>query len=80
MLPASLTTLGDLAFNDCSKLTSVKILFTDIADTTKMKSEAFGYFNNMSNITQITVKTDAIKNILKGYGISESKITVDSTI
>ena len=80
VLPASLTTLGDLAFNDCSKLTSVKILFTDIADTTKMKSEAFGYFNNMSNITQITVKTDAIKNILKGYGISESKITVASTI
>lgn len=80
VLPASLTTLGDLAFNDCSKLTSVKILFTDITDTTKMKSEAFGYFNNMSNITQITVKTAAVKKALKDSGISESKITIDSSI
>lgn len=77
VLPASLTTLDGLAFNDCSKLTSVKILFTD---TTKMQAEAFGYFNNMQNITRFTVKTEAVKDTLKSYGISENKIIVDSTI
>ena len=77
VLPASLTTLDGLAFNDCSKLTSVKILFTD---TTEMQAEAFGYFNNMQNITRFTVKTEAVKDTLKSYGISENKIIVDSTI